>query len=108
MKIGGPPACRQNDFINELECGIMRDKDQQQVNNKMIKISLSPQLLLKIYGIEAWALLDTGSQVTAISEKFYEKIKCKYNIIEMPVSNVVVSTAIDSKHTVKKTSFIRV
>ena len=102
MKIGGPSACRQNDFINDLERGIMRDKDQQQVNNKMIKIPLSPQLLLKIYGIEAWALLDTGSQVTAISEKFYEKIKSKNKIIEMPVSNVVVSTAIGSKHTTVK------
>ena len=43
-------------------------------------------------------MLDTGSQVTAV---FYYKIKQSINgqILEMPVSNMIVSTAIGKKST---------
>ena len=102
MNICGPSARRQSyDFIEELENGIIRDKGQQQIN-KIMKIPLSPQLLINVYGVEAWALVDTGSQITAISEKFYGKIKVKNRIPEMPVFNVMVSTAIGSKNTTVK------
>ena len=46
--------------------------------------------------------MDTGSQVTEISEKFYERLKCKKIIQELPVSNVIVSTAIGNKNTTVK------
>ena len=77
MRISGSPTCRKSyDFIKELEKGVIRNEDPQNVN-KINKIPLSPQLLIKICGIQTWALLDTGSQVTAVSENFYERIKDK-------------------------------
>ena len=101
MRISGPATCRQScDFVKDLEHGIIRDKDQHKT--EINKIPLSPQLLVNFYGVEAWALLDTGSQITAISERFYEKLKLNKHIDEMPVSNVMVSTAIGSKSTTVK------
>ena len=103
MSSGGPSACRQlYDFVSDLENGIVRNEGRQ-YSNKINKIPLSPQLLIKFNEIEAWSLLDTGSQVTAMSEKFYEKLKSKRKLLEMPVSNILVSTAIGKKSTsVKK------
>ena len=98
MRISGPSTCRQScDFVKDLEHGIIRNKDQHK--NEINKIPLLPQLLINFYGVDAWALLDTGSQITAISERFYEKLKINKHIDEMPVSNVMVSTAVGSKST---------
>ena len=65
--------------------------------------------MINVNGVEAWSLLDTGSQITTISEKLYEEIKNKNKISEMPVSNIIVSTAIGSKNkTVKKQILIEI
>ena len=103
MSIDGPSMCRESyDFINELERDIIHNKDHQKLS-KSNKIPLSPQLLIRVFDIEAWALLNTGSQITAISENFWNKLKSKTAIPEMPVSNVMVFTAVGSKNTsVKK------
>ena len=103
MSINGPSACRKSyNFVHDLEQGIINNnKDRQQIN-KINKIPQSPQIKIKIYDVNTWALLDTGSQITAISEKFYERLKCKKIIQEMPVSNVIVSTAIGNKNTTVK------
>ena len=93
----GPRACqRAYDFVNELENGILRDKGL--TNSNINKIPISPHLCIIINNISCWSLLDSGSQVTAISEEFYNKLKSQNNkMLEMPVSNVLVSTAIGKK-----------
>ena len=97
MRISGLSACQQaTDFINDLEKGIVENKDKK-YHNKINKIPSSLHLRLKFIGIEALAILDTGSQVTAVSEMFDQKLKNKKKILEMPVSNIVVSTAIGKK-----------
>ena len=103
MSIDGPSTCRQlYDFINELERDIVQNKDQQKLS-KINKIPLSPQLLIRVFDIETWALLDNGSQITLVSENFRNKLRSKIAIPEMPVTNVMVFTAIGSKNTsVKK------
>ena len=64
-------------------------------NSNINKIPISPHLCIIINNISCWSLLDSGSQVTAISEEFYNKLKSQNNkMLEMPVSNVLVSTAI--------------
>ena len=86
----------QYDFDKILEYGIEGTKELQS-NNIANRIALSPHLLIKLNKIETWSLIDTGSQITAISEIFYEKIKQNSKILELPVSNVTVSTAIGKK-----------
>ena len=62
-----------------------------------------PQLLVQISHIPIPALLDTGSQVTCISEVFYTYICERLPVTELPVTNMVVTTAIGKKSTsVKK------
>ena len=53
--------------------------------------------------IKVWSLIDSGSQITAISEKFYNELTKGSKLLELPVANVVVSVAIGRKTTsVKK------
>ena len=42
-------------------------------------------------------LIDSGSQVTAISEKVYENLYKNKKLLELPVTNVMVSVAIRKK-----------
>lgn len=94
----GPATCRKNlDLTEDLEIGIEQETDQTEKINRNA-IPPSPHLLVKINHSETWALIDTGSQVTAISETFYEKIKDVKKFHELPVSSIV-ATAIGKKGT---------
>ena len=86
----------QYDFDKVFEDGIEGRKESR-ASKTTNRIALSPHLLIKLNNIETWSLLDTGSQITAISETFYEKVKQNSKILELPVSNVTVSTAIGKK-----------
>ena len=108
MKNRRPLACRYvTDHVDELEQGIIEKTDSQR-ESKINKIPLSPHLLLKFKVIETWTLIDTGSQITAISEIFYEKLNKNGKLLEMPVSNMIISTAIGKKHNGQKTSLNRI
>lgn len=55
------------------------------------------------------ALLDTGSQVSAVSESFYRQLIRQNQVKELPVANLVVSTAIGKKATsIKRQIFIQI
>ena len=102
MNNRSPSACRYvNDLVDELEQGIIEKTDSQR-QNKINKIPLSSHLLLKFKDIETWPFIDTGSQITAISEIFYEKLKKNGKLLQMPVSNMIISTAIGKKSTCVK------
>lgn len=50
-----------------------------QVKTDMNKIPRSPHVLCKVHDYEIWALLDSGSQVTAIAENFIIKLHKRKN-----------------------------
>ena len=83
------------DFIEELDFDIINNESQQ--NNDANKIPKSPHLLCKINNINILALIDSGSQVTAISEILYERLKEDKKLLELPIANVTVSTAIGKR-----------
>lgn len=97
----GPTTCRQlHDFTSDLEYGIQAEKDQ--AHSTLNKILKSPHLLVTIGDINTWSLIDTGSQISVISLEFYNTLKNKMNLLELPVSNMTVSTAIGKKSTTIK------
>ena len=104
------PSARQyhSDIVNELSREI-DDKDQHDKKNLVKKVPPSPHLLCTIYNKKNWALIDTGSQVSAISEEFYNEIKKSKKLLELPVANMVVSVAIGKKSTtIKKQTLLQI
>lgn len=99
MLNSGSSACQlMTDYISEMESDIL-EKSDRHANNEVKKIPKAPHLQIQIFNRKLWALIDTKSQVTAISENFYEKLK-KHNIIsELPVSNITVATTIGKRST---------
>ena len=51
---------------------------------------------------ETIVLLDSGSQITAISEDFYKELPTQERLSSLPVSNLYVTTAIGKKSTTIK------
>lgn len=66
------------------------------------KFPICPRLVVCLFAVPTSALLDTGSQITAMSDTLYEYLKKYNNITELPVSNVVLLTAIGKKGTFVK------
>lgn len=50
------------------------DKDDEEANSSLPKL---PEVTVDLYGREIQALIDTGSQITAITSKLYESIKSR-------------------------------
>ena len=104
------PSARQyhSDIVNELSKEI-DDKNQHDKQNLVKKVPPSPHLLCIAYNKKIWALIDTGSQVSAISEEFYNEIKKSEKLLELPVANMVVSVAIGKKSTtIKKQTLLQI
>ena len=101
-----PAVCqKQVDFNEDLAYDVVNTEDLVKSNHTN-KFKQSPHLLCAVMGFDTYALIDTGSQVTAISESFYDKIKKHVKIRELPVANISVITAIGKKATcIKKTNF---
>ena len=83
------------DFVDELGFDIRKNNEQSNIG--INKTPFLSHILCKLEEQLVWALVDSGSQVTAISEDFYSKIKKDKRILELPVTNITVSTAIGSK-----------
>lgn len=73
----------------------VRENDVQ----KYFKIPSCPRLLVCLFSIPVQSLLDTGSQVTAMAESFYNNLKAYNQLNEFPVSNIMILTAIGKKAT---------
>lgn len=104
----GPSACRQSyEFVEDLQKGIINSEGESNKNSN--KIPKSPHILCNIKGFEVWSLVDTGSQISAISEEFYNELNKDKNFSDLPVSNIMVSTAIGKKSTsVKKQIYVEI
>lgn len=83
------------DFCKDLE------GDIDALDTKRIKDTKTRCLAVKttVFEIEASALIDTGSQVTCVSEEFWKGLSTIYKIDELPVVNMYVVTAIGKKAT---------
>ena len=105
----GPIARQFNDFTEKLANGVLNDKDLEHFENNFNKIAASPHLLCVIKGLKIWSLIDSGSQVSAMSDELYNELNKNHKITELPVSNTVVLTAIGRKATsVRKQVYIEV
>ena len=58
------------------------------------KTPTHPQIIISFFVVPTPALVDIGSQITAISESFYEYFLQDGKITALPVSIMVLSTAI--------------
>lgn len=63
---------------------------------------VSPRIRAQIGECEVAVLVDSGSEVTVISEQFYNDLKKNLKMVELPVSNLTVNVAVGSKATVVK------
>lgn len=69
------PTLRSNDynFIREFEDDVNKKVRLGRQNEQFASFQC-PHIAINVNGNKVWALLDTGSQITCISESFYEKI----------------------------------
>lgn len=93
-------SCRQFDFVKELEKDV--DGDWSQATKPKSIIEKCPHIKVNIFRTVVDALVDTGSQVTCISEALYVKIKNGIAIKELPVSNIQIMSAVTKKCTAVK------
>lgn len=87
---------RQNFFevIKDLQRDLNRNEDSQKNVDEEIKC---PHVKIKCGGESIWALVDSGSQVTCVSKDFCDRLLKRKLILELPVSNLIVSTAIGKR-----------
>lgn len=100
MGTGLTPHRNPFDFVEDLAY----DLNDKNVNNLDPKIStpVCPHLAVTVMGNCFQALIDTGSQVTAISEELFNQLEAKNKLYTLPVSNVIVIPAIGKKATTVK------
>lgn len=105
----GPSSHRHDfDFVEELTNEIegRGDQDEGEVSGLLTGC---PHLKVLVGERQMSVLLDSGSQVSAVSESFYKELLLKGEIRELPVTNLVISTAIGKKSTtIKRQIFIRI
>lgn len=85
-----------SEFVDDL-CWDIEPEKETVVNEVDTRI-VSPRIRAVIEGHEVAVLIDSGSEVTVVSEKFYNELKNEYKIVELPVSNLNVSVAVGSKN----------
>ena len=57
-----------------------------------------PQCLVKVFDIETWILIDCGSEVSGISENFFDKlVKKGFQLDKLPVVGISVTGALGRK-----------
>lgn len=96
------------DFVEELtnEIEVRGDRDEDKVSELLASC---PHLRVVVGERQMRALLDLGSQISAMSESFYKELPLKGEIKELPVTNFVVLTAIEKKSTtIKRQIFIQI
>lgn len=84
------------DFRN-LESDLNIDHDN--LNNEKFRIPLCPKIVVSIFSVPFPVLVDTGSQVTAISEECYKYLLMHATCVELPISSLSLFTAIGKKST---------
>lgn len=92
--------CLYGDLQNVLED--FEENDNKNENKKISRAPLCPQMIISIFSVPVSSLIDTGSQITAVSEDFYKYITLHGKVTELPVSNLSLFTAIGKNPTTIK------
>lgn len=98
MQNGPPPHHHDFDFVIEIAKEIDGKRDLKK-DKKRNLLGQCPHIHAGIGQQRMLALLDTGSQVTAVFENFYRTLLSHKEVRELPVSNLMVSTAVGKKAT---------
>ncbi|KAF7996097.1 hypothetical protein HCN44_009978 [Aphidius gifuensis] len=85
------------DFIDELENEINGTFNNDNDQSKLDHINTCPRIKVKINGIILNALIDSGSQVTAIDEDIFNEINKIKRLDILPINNTKINTAIKGK-----------
>lgn len=92
---------RTSDFDDEL-CWDIAQPNTQIIEEESWRI-VSPRILSTVNDNKVAILVDTGSEITCISEAFYLELRqMKKKMVELPVSNLTVWLAIGKKRTTIK------
>lgn len=75
------PVRPHYDFINDLSKNIIENEGH--TVPRINKIPASPKILCELENSKIWALLDSGSQITAISENLHNKLKDLITLTEL-------------------------
>ena len=89
------------DVYEDLSRSVMCDSQLKNVG-KTLCIPHCPRLIISIFNVPTSALVDTGSQVTCISEQYYKYISLHGKFTELPVSGVSLFTAVGRRPTTIK------
>lgn len=94
-------ASNQNlyDDFHKLSDECVQNSGDDDFKANSSKIALCPRLLVCLFSIPVQGLVDTGSQITAMSDSFYQYLKKFYKLVELPVTNVILFSAIGKKPT---------
>lgn len=87
----------ESDFVETL-CWDVKPSDEDGEKNYVMRV-VSPKMLIDIDDKEYEMMIDTGSEITCISEDLYNEFKKGKKIIELPVSNIAVYGAVGRKTT---------
>lgn len=90
----------RSEFIETL-CWDVEPSIEEQNKNQVPRV-ISPRILVAIDDVEYEMLIDSGSEITCISEEFYNDLKKDRNLVELPVSNIAVYGAVSKKTTTIK------
>lgn len=96
-KVNAIVKSSMSEFVEDLCWDVEPEKETvlSEIESKIV----SPRIRAVIEGHEVAVLVDSGSEVTALSEKFYNELKNKFKLIKLPVSNLTVSVAVGNKNT---------
>ena len=93
----GPTSYRRpydfvEDLVEEIEAAGTEDNE-----NRCVPVSTCPYIHICLDDKMYWSLLDSGSQISGISEKLYEQLIQSENVLELSVANVHVAPALGRK-----------
>ena len=98
----GPPTRRHDfDFVEDLSAEVEGTEDREKID-EFETVARGPHIKIKIIDKEIMSLLDSGSQITAVSEEFFKRLWERNELKILPVSNLFVTTAIGKKSTTIK------
>ena len=99
MRLGPSSRREPYDFTEDLVQDINVEYTGEKEDNSADSKNICPHVLVSFFNCSYWALVDSGSQVTCISERVYQDLLSSGPIYELPVSNVQVLTAVGKKVT---------
>lgn len=88
---------KETDFVEEL-CWDVQPNIEEIESNVESRV-VSPRMIVQICNGKYPMLIDSSSQVTCFAEQFYNKLKRKCQLSELPVSNVSIHGALGTKAT---------